>query len=207
MNSKNQKGLSAVGIIVIVVIIIALGFGGYYGYKAIASKNKFCCVPQCEELTKADCSKIGGKSSDKKKCLEVPECLLAGGGSQGTGKGYAANAKAEATTEAAQGSGHYTFDFDVYTCKDKIVNSQWKGKWNWLWTYTNVAGSAQDPASSEIDFTTDDNGNFTVKIGTQPAQGQITKDTIKLEFEMPGVVGKVSATGKVSLGGGKDCEK
>lgn len=203
-----NKGLGAIGIVLIVVVIILIaGFGGYYGYKAMSSQNKFCCVPQCEELTKTECAKLDGKLTDKKKCLEVPECLLAGGGSQVAGEGYTATAKAEAETDAAQGSGHYTFNFDVYTCDDKIADSQWQGKWTWLWTYTNLAGQAQDPAEAEVSFETDKDGKFTVNIGNSPATGQITKNSIKLDFEMMGVVAKVSAVGSVTSGTAEDkCE-
>lgn len=194
-----NKGLSSVGVVVIIIIVVGAVIGGYFGYKTLKEK-KFCCLPQCEELTKRDCIDSGGEPTDKKKCIEVPECLLAGGRSQVAGEGYTALATAEATTEAAQGSGHYTFNFDVYTCDDKVTDSQWQGKWTWLWTYTNLAGQAQDPATAEVNFETDKDGNFTVNIGNSPATGQITKNSIKLDFEMMGVVGKVSATGSVKQG-------
>lgn len=212
-DGKQRKSSTLFLVVLILLIIIAGGVAVFYfanrGFSSLSSnkEKKYCCLPTCQELTLKECSEIDGKISDKEKCSEVAECKSSTGTSQGAGGGYQATAQSEETTDAALGSGHYTFTFKVHSCENKINSADWQGSWNWLWTYTNPAGSHQDPASADISFTTDGNGGFTTNIGTAPATGRISDKSIELEFEMPGVVGKVTATGTVSQGSSDSCQE
>jgi len=204
-----KQGLSSIGVVLIILIILAvLGGGGYLIYSSYV--KKICCLPQCEEMTKKECLQLDGKPADKEKCDEVNECkIVPVGGSLETGEGFKATAKAEATgLPAADGTADYVFNLEVTTCQDEVTNADWEGKWDWLWTYKSSIGTHTDPDAGEISFETGEDGNFSVNIfGDTPTQGQITDDSIKMEFDMVGIVGHVTVTGPVTQGGGSDCEE
>lgn len=178
-----------------------------------------CCTPQCYEETKEICEQLAGEWHAKVLCDSIEDCqegccaphgsimtkfaceMVEGEWMGEDCPGFTFRATAQDTFTTIDGSvAHYEFSLDGYSCGESI-QSDWTAHSDWFWKVTGPEGSTPDIThADDYQFTVDPAGSFTIMYGDNPAQGQLTENSVTFRFYMGPSLGDITATGVVKRG-------
>jgi len=122
--------------------------------KGVKNEPKGCCPPHDGLLTKTECDQSGGFNWQEGEC-----------------PGFAVKLTADSTSELSGGGTGYTkYVFDMYTCSDSVY-SDWKGHWDFYWTWYPEEGAEVNESFTNREFsvTISPSGIGTVQL--PPAEG------------------------------------